>query len=266
MATLAPGDSEIIYWLTKLGVAIADDLAFLTGRNVQIMWRRLRVLKALDCASFRRHPDNPFQHVWFPMQKGWDKAFELGFINTKLSATDEKSALFIAHDLILSKFLIALVRLEREGTIQDLKFTRSFRQLYDRWGDGNEAHVNPDAFFSFWRNGVYPCFFVEIERGSQHHYDNGRSDRIRKMESYALYPLDRFQERFGTENFFVLVLMPTQKTATNFIDALRKSDDHRLRTRKFWAGDFSAINHLSERVFMTPKDKAVSVLDAADFK
>src|SRR5579872_1686071 len=135
MPRFAKGDIQIVYWLAKLGVTIPDDLAFLTGRDVQIIWRRLRALKEMGDANFCRHPENPFQRIWFLRPTGWKLAEELEAIPEAPAGTDEKSPVFISHDLVVSQVFVALTKMERQGLLKELKFTRLFSQLYHRWGE-----------------------------------------------------------------------------------------------------------------------------------
>lgn len=252
-------DDEILRWLSRLGYSVAEDLQYLTGRNIQSVWLRLRALNFTGYATFKRHPENPFLRVWYLTQKGWDRAHELGFTSYRISATDEKKPSKIPHDLIISKFLVSLVRLERDGVIQDLGFTTHYREMHDRWDRHDaEARINPDAAFWFTRNGVHPFFFLEVERDGK--------DRLLKALRYAGYPLHRFEKKHGFDDFFALSLFETVAKTLNYIDELRTAENRYLRSPKFWAGDFSLVGRPLAKEFLTPKGEPLSLLDAADFK
>jgi len=253
----ADGDREILGWFIKLGYLTADDLHYLVGRHKRQVWHRLQVLRFLGYLRYeRRHPKNEFVKVYFLTQKGCDKAHELGLAPKEIRAVEDKRFSNIPHDLLISELLISLIRLEREGTIRDLHYSRQFRELYHRWGEGQEDRVNPDCYFWFEREGKYPFFFVEIERNDKERFD--------KLERYAAYPLKDFETKHGADNFFVLTLLPSTEKALNLAKQLANAKNYRLQTRKFWTGEFSQIQRLTAKEFFTPKDEGVSLLDCVD--
>ena len=239
-AQFAPGDRKILEWLDRVAVATPTQLHFLVGeRSRYVIGRRLRRLQELGKIKSTFQPDKRFaEYAWF--------------------TGEERGQSNIPHDLVITDLVCALVKLEREAKITELQFTRKHEDLYDRFGSEPDDKINPDLFFSFKVNDLFPCFFVEVENSGNHHYVAGKSARIRKMEAFARYP--NFEKKFGGDDFFVLTLLPSDEERDNFI---AKLTDY-LATRKFWAGSYAAINRLSEKTLKTPKDVAVSLLDCVD--
>src|SRR4051794_6252939 len=102
----AQGDHELL----KLGTSFVNlrirDFSELTGRSEDALRRRLAKLVTTrriprgkargeeknGLGYFYRlpNPSNPFEKVYFPTQKGWDKALEYGFIKHEVNANREK--------------------------------------------------------------------------------------------------------------------------------------------------------------------------------
>ena len=108
---------------------------------------------------------------------------------------------------------------------------------------------------------MFPSFFVEVENSREHHYRNGLSERMRKMEAYARYPPDRLQARFGIDDFYVLTFLRSATEVENFIAKL-KAAGGALSTRRFWAAEYAAIARLDEKVFHVPDGDACSLAEA----
>src|SRR4051794_2548069 len=243
---------EMLKLLASYCYLTPSQLSHLTARTPHAVRRNLRQMDADGFARFVPPLSDRFgENVWFLTQKGWDKCRDMGWIEKKVQATDEKSNKTIPHDLVLTTLHIKLFDLYGD----DLYWTQLHQDCYRRWGKKENERINADAFFSIPADGAFASFFVEVENTGESKYEDGKSSRVRKMEAYADYAKGHFQQDFDGDDFRVMTLLPTADAVTRSLGKLVEHGGD-VATRRFWSSDYASIETLTKesQAFTTPKD------------
>ena len=287
MPAFAKGDQEILRHFASFVNLRARDLMELTGRHKDSVWMRLRklgglrhvrkgprkdeeqrglgyvnyVLETSDAVTEEDRYVDPFEieRVYFLTQRGWDKALELGLVQHRVNASDEKSNLSLAHDMKLTDIHLALHRKYGDR----LHWFQYRPYIYSRWDDGAEDFVKPDAFFWLDQGDHFPAFFVELEnRRETNKYPEG--DLLAKLKRFAEYGKGHFQAEPHFEDFRDFRVITYRLSPVLARNMAAKTAKHGLTTGRFWFSDIpSAIR--GEETYVTPKDYAERThsLDAA---
>ena len=252
-------DADLLKFGTSFVNLRVRDFADLTGRSEHAIRHRLVKLciehktrfgekkgemkRGLGYFYWLPNPQNPFEKVYFPTQKGWDEALRLGLLDKEVNANREKSEGQLDHDLILTDFHKALHKVFKER----LHWSQLHSARYHRWGKKHTEYVNADAFFYIEKDDhTYAAFFVEVEN------QKGVEEPLRKMRAYAEYGAGPYQEEFDHQDFRVILLKPTAPMATHVIETAHLEKE--TNTRRFWITDYQSAMNPDRIVFRTPRD------------
>ena len=264
-------DAEILKRLVEYRYLQPGDLRRLTGRNLISLRRRLRqlmrqgYLDRLTLPLEREAPigSPPDAFVYQLAPRGFLRAKEYGFADEDHRYTREKSNLFLAHDLLITKIHLTL-ELATRGTPLELVAWEQRRSVLLDWAENGSGRlsVNPDALFGLKdrekpeeQNTTY--FFLEIVRSRESDYRRGESYFMRKMQAFLAYHRQgKHTARYGISNFRVITVTPTKQRALNLCEKLQKAG---FAFKRFWFTDLSPISvdepaRILEKVFFTPKD------------
>ena len=253
------------------------DFQRLTGRNIVSLRRRLRQLSEREYVERlvlpleRETPVGgpPDGFVYQLAPRGIRKAKEYGFADEGYRYTREKSNLFLLHDLLITRFHLALELGIRGSPLQLVGWEQRRSVLLDSAEDGSgRSSVNPDALFGLkdrekaeGQNTTY--FFLEIVRSRESEYERQQSNFMRKIEAFVTYHRQgNHTARYGISNFRVITVTPTRQRAFNLCAKLRNAG---LGSKRFWFTDLAAVSpgapaRILEKVFFTPKDFEAGVL------
>lgn len=262
-------DAELLKRLVEYRFLQPNDFVRLTGRNIISLRRRLlqllrnKYIERLTLPIERHAPGNPPDAFVYQLaSRGVRRAKEYGFADGDYRYTREKSNLFLLHDLLITRFHLAL-ELALRGTALELLLWEQRRSVLLDWAENGRGRlsVNPDAFFGLkdrekleGQNATY--FFLEIVRSRESEYERGESNFMRKMQAFADYYAEgRHRERYGIANFRVITLTPTKQRALNLCEKLR---DAGFTSKRFWFTDLASVTsgegNILQKVFFTPKD------------
>jgi len=264
-------DAELLKLLVDYRFLQPEDFVRLTKRNLVSLRRRLRQLvhalyiERLTLPLEREAPlgNPPDAYVYQLAARGVARARACGFADQDYRYTREKSNLFLLHDLLVTRFHLALA-LATQGTERELIGWEQRRSVLLDWSEGvsGRLSVNPDAFFGVrdrakpeGQNASY--FFLEIVRSRESEYERGESNFVRKMRAFAeYYAGGRHRERYGIANFRVVTVTPTKQRAQNLCEKLREEG---LGSKRFMFTDQGAIDPADStkilgKIFLTPKD------------
>jgi Replication-relaxation len=264
-------DAELLKRLVEYRFLQPNDFQRLTGRNIISLRRRLLQLlrygyiERLTLPIEREAPigSPPDAFVYQLKPRGILKGKEYGFADDDYRYTREKSNLFLAHDLLITKMHLTL-ELAIRGTPLELVVWEQRRSVLLDWArnGARRLSVNPDALFGLknrekpeGQNTIY--FFLEMVRSRESDYRNGASYFMRKMEAYVAYHREgKHTTRYGIANFRVITVTPTKQRAMNLCEKLQKAG---LAFKRFWFTDLGAVSpddpmRIFERVFFTPGD------------
>jgi protein involved in plasmid replication-relaxation len=271
------GDAEMLKRLVEYRFLQPEDFQKLTGRNVISLRRRLRELTErvyLERLTLPLERDTPIgsppdAFVYQLAARGVRKAKEYGFADADYRSTREKSNLLLVHDLLVTRFHLALELASRGTALQLIAWEQRRSVLLDSTENGiGRLPINPDALFGLknsekleGQNTTY--FFLEMVRSRESEYEREQSYFMRKMEAFVAYHRDgKHTARYGITNFRVITVTPTKQRALNLCQKLRNLG---FASKRFWFTDLSSISpdeptKILERVFLTPKDFEEGVL------
>lgn len=246
----------------------APMLSELTGRSVRALnFRLLTLRKAGYLRSlplpFSDTPINPGPLVHFLTQKGLDFAWKtFGIGDGKATGNDEKTNKNLEHELDLTNWHRALEKELPKHGCELLSWEQDAHVIRDGVEDGS---IVPDAFIGI-RHGDRPkgkdgaYLFVENERSKAGHYENGRSNLLRKFDAYEEYAAGGFRERWGINNFRVVVVLPSMERVKTLIETMK--DDRHLNPERFWLTSRDQMdNSICDLIFLTRKTEVRSFLD-----
>lgn len=243
----APKDRDIIRLLAEYRHLQSFHLERLTGRTPHVVRRRLRALLSLGLARGLKLPDDDFgAKVWFLTQKGYDYAFEAGWVDHRIEASAEKSNKNLRHDLDVAEFHLKLAEELPKHGLQLLSWDEHYADIHDNVG---QYSVNPDAFFGVSNGQTASFFFLEVERSRQTKYAGLESNLLRKVRAYRAYADGPFQKAWNLPNFRVITILPSERRVRNFVEKLQAEG---LTERRFWFQEAPAD---PTRDFVTPKDE-----------
>lgn len=261
------GDAELLELLVAYRYLQPGDFQKLTNRNIVSLRRRLRELVGREYLERLTLPlerdtlngNPPDGYVYQLAARGIRKAKEYGFADGYLRHTREKSNLFLAHDMLITRFHMSLALATRGASLVLTGWEQRRAVLLDSAGNGYaRLSVNPDALFGLTdrekpegQNAAY--FFLEIVRSRESEYEREQSNFMRKMEAYAAYHRQgKAAARFGIANFRVITVTPTKQRALNLCAKLKEAS---LASARFWFTDLaSASERILDKIFFTPKD------------
>lgn len=267
-------DDELLRLITDWYFLTADELAFLTGRNVVAIRARLQQLgtgkrrldgRVLDGLNYLYSMDTPADKfgpkIHYPAQKAFDLAYDEGWVAERVNV-EQRTPKNMPHDRIVVGYRFSL----REAFGDRLYWTQHYYNLHHRWAEGEDDHIYADGMFYIDNKPSYPTFFLEIENTKQAKYDaRGLSARMRKAEGYmTYYERGLFQEKFHAEDFRVIFAVNTWRKAENLAKTLGGLPT--IDPMKFWITDFAGLKAgKDEKVYITPKNyehKRYALVDA----
>jgi len=264
-------DAELLERLVQYRFLQPGDFEKLTGRNIISLRRRLRQLVQrgfLDRLTLPMERDAPVgsppdAFVYQLTPRGVLKAKEHGHADEDYRATREKSNLLLPHDLLITRFHLALELATRGTPLELIAWEQRRSVLLDCAHNGmGRMSVNPDALFGV-KNSNKPegqnttYFFLEMVRSRESEYERQQSYFMRKMEAFLAYHRQgKHTARYGIRNFRVVTVTPTRKRAENLC---RKLANAGLASARFWFTDLASVSpdepgRILEKVFFTPRD------------
>ena len=263
---LTEGDIEILTHTFHCRRLSIDHLIALTGRTAQPLKVRLSKLRAHGCLACK---ERPFQRYLYALGKNSVSVLAeegVGSVETVRrrvrSRLNERSELYIPHDLMVTDIHVILQRLPKERGItlrawEEGKpiFCRVRIKTRNKW---KQYDLKPDAFCEL-KDGRYPDgpktihYFIEADRSTTK--DETFQNKLRGYRAY--YKSEAHKNKFGHKGFRVLTVTKTEARARSLCEAAREViPEHESVMYLFThlTRDFlQDPSHIFGKIFMSPQ-------------
>lgn len=271
---IGPGDIALLKFFRGNFQLTPEMLSDQSGRSVQVVRRRLEVLRREGLLSTRPVPDlfnSPRVH--FATFRGWELMhgqgwtippadFNLATLPSRKTPINVqiKSNKDFRHDLIIGS-LCGRMRAQFTG---DWKL-KTWERLPAYVGVRSfDKTLIPDAFFRYESPEIEDgCIFLEVEN-SNANSRNGVQSVVGKAALYErYYSSGEFERRWSAPNFRVVLLMRTWAIAQHQCRLLREEGGG-FNSVRWYITSVEASQNMRGRIFMTPKDYDEGVLYSLD--
>lgn len=275
------GDTQLLEILAQYVFARPLHVSQRAKRHIVSVRRRLRQLYERGYLQRYRLPvlREPGEHqagpadqaVYALTPQGGRVAQTLGIVDAEYHAPTAKSVLMLPHEMKLANFHLALdLATENNPSCQLIHWEQRRSRLQKVFEhQGRRRIIAPDALLALRYKNREPdrnvrYFFVEMEAGRPHSFEEGESNLLQKIRNYRAYQeLNLSPTHDGqTFRFRVIFVLPTLQRCLNFCSKVQEAH---LATKAVWITASSVYSlqqpeRVLEKIFVTPRDFAQQAL------